>query len=41
MNDFDEQKFDEEIERWSDEQYKGKLVNLYKEKPIQFDNKSV
>lgn len=41
MNDFDEQKFDEEIERWSDEQYKGKLVNLYKEKPIQFDKKSV
>ena len=41
IDDFDEKKFEQEMERWSNEQYKGKLVNLYNEKPIQFDKKTV
>lgn len=41
IDDFDEKKFEKEMDKWSNEQYKGKLVNLYNEKPIQFDKKSV
>lgn len=41
IDDFDEKKFDQEMDKWAKKQYKGKLVNLFTEKPIQFDKKTV
>lgn len=40
-DDFDVKKLEKEMDEWAKKQYKGKLVNLYNEKPIQFDVKSV
>lgn len=39
--DFDEQKFEKEMDKWAKNRYKNKLVNLFVEKPIQFDKKTV
>lgn len=41
MDSFDEKKFDQEMDKWAKKQYDGKLVNLFTEKPIQFDKKTV
>ena len=38
---FDEKKFDQEMDKWAKNNYKNKLVNLFVEKPIQFDKKTV
>lgn len=37
----DEKKLDREMDKWAKKQYEGKLVNLFTEKPIQFDKKTV
>ena len=41
LNAFDEKKFDQEMDKWAKNHYKNKLVNLFVEKPIQFDKKTV